>query len=169
MTIQRVNLYGRNLTADLVERPPVAVYGTLRHVDGPGGGNYWHFLHGKTIAEQPGTVSGARMYDYGGFPFVRLVESKEELVVVEVMSLDPGRYDEILAAMDRLEGYRPNGGGLYDRKTVTVDVDGEQVEALMYVVGERMSKQVESLPVIRSGDWLDSGRRRGVRAAGDAR
>lgn len=142
-----------NTNIDLL---PVFVYGTLRNQ--PGCGNYGHFLAGATVAEQRGTITGARMYDYGGFPFVKLTGNPDEKVVGEVMTLDPHRYDAILAGLDRLEGYRPNGDGLYDRKVVTVDVDGEDVQALIYVVGDLMDEQVSGLPVIASGDWLDGAR-----------
>lgn len=137
------------ITSDRAEHLPVAVYGTLRH----GQGNYRHFLDGQTVAEQRGTVAGARMFDYGGFPFVRLTDNPDERVVVEVMSPDSDGYADTLARLDMLEGYRPGrDGNLYVRTEVMVSLaGGGEVMAWMYVAGDDGRA---GLPRISSGDWV---------------
>lgn len=149
----------RRAPATTTERHlPAFVYGTLRS----GEGNWSWCLQGRTIAEMPATLTGARMWSNGGFPFVYMDESvKTDVVVGELMYIPEHLFAEVLRDLDGLEGYRGPGNefNLYDRKVVTVTTeDGEQVEAYTYLVSERIyeDRLRDSDPSIRiaSGDWL---------------
>jgi gamma-glutamylcyclotransferase (GGCT)/AIG2-like uncharacterized protein YtfP len=137
---------------------PAFVYGTLRN----GEGNYSWCLSGRTLAEQPATLSGARMWSNGGFPFVSMKDAEDNHVVVgELMYIPENLFADVLRDLDSLEGYRGPGAAsnLYDREIVTVTTaDGEQVEAYTYLVSERIYtdrlRECDPSIVIGDGDWI---------------
>lgn len=141
----------------MTTQTPIFVYGTLR----TGQGNYAWALANRTTNEQRATLSGAIMHDNnGGFPFVTTIDASPAHVVVgDLMDIAPDQYEDVVNALDGLEGYHgPNyPGNMYDRVLVTVTTEtGEQVEAYTYLVASDLyERRVSRLPIIASGDWMD--------------
>jgi len=79
----------------------VFVYGTLR----VGQGNHRRLLGGRTVNERPCIAEGLAMYGHG-IPYA--VRSPGSRVVGDLITLDPALYSEVLADLDRLEGYHPD-------------------------------------------------------------
>lgn len=134
------------------ERLPFFVYGTLR----PGEGNYSWALEGKTSREATAVLDGATMYGTRGFPYVILTPGERQVTGTLCFVRDE-EYEETLAALDFLEGYRgPGENNHYDRVVRTVVTeDGESVQAYVYVASENHAESVRaSQPVIECGDWL---------------
>ncbi len=121
------------------------VYGTLRRGAGGPDGPRRRLEHGAELAGE-GTI-GARLYDAGGFPAA--VPDPSGRVRGEVYELsDPA---SLLAALDRYEGCRPDGTGLFRREVVTVRMDtGQEREAWVYLFG----REIGGMPEIPSGDYL---------------
>lgn len=139
----------------MTHRTPVFVYGTLRS----GLGNYAWALHGKTTREQPAVLTGAVMHDNGGFPFVTTTDATPDNIVLgDLMDIDPALYDDVMSSLDSLEGFIAPGylGNMYERALVTVTTeDGTDVEAYTYLVAPHLyQRRVQHLPVIDSGDWI---------------
>jgi gamma-glutamylcyclotransferase (GGCT)/AIG2-like uncharacterized protein YtfP len=141
---------------------PVFVYGTLR----AGEGNYSWALAGRTTREIAATLPNAVMHDNnGGFPFVTMADATPENVVVgDLMWINPDEYAAVVRDLDGLEGYHgpDHKYNMYDRVLVTVTTEtGEQVEAYTYLVAEALfESRVYSLPVVESGDWVAYSRAR---------
>lgn len=91
----------------------------------------------------------ARLHDAGAFPAA--VPDPEARVRGELWRLaDPGR---VLPVLDRYEGHREDGAGLFRREVVRVRRrEGDDVRAWTYL----FAGEVEGLPVIESGDWLEA-------------
>lgn len=138
-----------------MELLPVFVYGTLRS----GQGNYGWCLRGRTVSEVRATFAGGRMYDQGGFPYVVQTGDSRDLIVGDLMVIDPDLYATTMASLDGLEGFRGEGAKFnhYDRRIVTVTTDdGVEHRAYTYLVPERrVAETVENLPLIPSGDWVE--------------
>jgi gamma-glutamylcyclotransferase (GGCT)/AIG2-like uncharacterized protein YtfP len=82
------------------EHLPFFVYGTLR----PGGRHHAWALHGRTTAEEPARLPGARLYEGPGFPYaVAAPREAGAEVRGELVHPAPERYEEVLATLDRLE------------------------------------------------------------------
>lgn len=127
----------------------VMVYGTLRK----GCGNDRLLVGSECIGTF--TVPGYKMYSAGGFPYCVKTDNMEQTIVTEVYLVD----DDTLRDLDGLEGVKYNH---YMR--VPVERDGfDDVE--LYVPHE--STSVETLPVVRNGDWKDYDTRYGWAGYGD--
>jgi gamma-glutamylcyclotransferase (GGCT)/AIG2-like uncharacterized protein YtfP len=101
---------------------PVFVYGTLRR----GEKNYARYLQGRTLREVSATVAGGLYFAAeGGYPYL-LAEGGGEMVVGELMYLDPVCYGETLRSLDLLEEYDcvDEAGSVYLRRRGTVIVEG---------------------------------------------
>ncbi|WP_051302699.1 gamma-glutamylcyclotransferase family protein [Salibacterium aidingense] len=127
---------------------PVFVYGTLRN----GLHNYKRVLEGLTKQERSGTMTG-RLYaaDHERFPC--LVKEGNTVIQGEVMYIKEDRYEKVLRALDRLEGYEEGNpaDSDYIRETVTViDETGSEVEAYTYFWNQPIGLGEH----ITSGDWL---------------
>ncbi|MBZ9639774.1 gamma-glutamylcyclotransferase family protein [Streptomyces sp. PSKA30] len=132
-------------------RLPFFVYGTLR----PGEPNHDLFLRGRTSAEEPGRLSGAVLYDGPGYPYA--VEEPGGAVSGELVTARPEAYDELLAALDRLEEYVPGDPrSLYERVELEVvrDADGAAVHAWVYVAAPAVAARLRARgKLIEGGDW----------------
>ncbi len=129
---------------------PIAVYGTLR----VGYGNH-RYMAGRTAEIATGVVEGYQLV-VDGLPYAR--QSTTGHLVVELMWPLPHIYDDVLADLDRLEGYRPEAdSNHYSRTKVTViTADGQDVEAWLYEAGEWAHRRLRSYPtVVASGDYAD--------------
>lgn len=116
----------------------VAVYGTLRQ----GQGNHTYFLSDYTPLSQE-RLSGWEMTSVGDmFPACVRVDTSPESILVEVYDV----HDDTLSSLDRLEGFRPGGGGMYEREVVETTVG----DALIYTMpnGHSLRKKI---PL---GDWV---------------
>jgi gamma-glutamylcyclotransferase (GGCT)/AIG2-like uncharacterized protein YtfP len=90
---------------------PFFVYGTLKRDQ-----HNECVWPAKALEVQAGTTSGI-LYDLGHFP--AMVEG-DGVVGGEVWFMDEADMEATLQRLDRLEGYNPRGGGLYDRRQVAV-------------------------------------------------
>jgi gamma-glutamylcyclotransferase (GGCT)/AIG2-like uncharacterized protein YtfP len=135
---------------------PVFVYGTLRR-----GQRNYRMLGGLTVAEHPAILPGHALHDTG-LPYV-VPSRPEDRVVGKLMVVDPGRYGEVLASLDRLEGFRPGCWSLYVRIAATVryrrGAEERAEKAWVYLAGG--SFRASAATLVSSGDWLAAGRRRG--------
>lgn len=136
-----------------VEMLPFFVYGTLR----PGHGNHAWALAPRQTRSLLGTISGARMYSNGGFPFVAFDGDDTETVTGNLIWVPRDQFAATLSDLDSLEGYQGGDKGLYDRRVVEVAaVNGETIRANMYVVpAHAHSHVVARCPHVPSGDWED--------------
>jgi gamma-glutamylcyclotransferase (GGCT)/AIG2-like uncharacterized protein YtfP len=130
------------------------VYGTLRR----GQGNYGR-LAGRTAAEHPAVLSGHALYVCAGLPWAVAAEP-EASVVGELMVATPGEYHEVLADLDRLEGFRgtARASNLYERvaREVTfVDESGSAVTTMawVYTAGGHFFEGRGAVRV-EGGDWV---------------
>ena len=135
---------------------PFFVYGTLR----PGQGNY-RLLAGRTVGEFPAVLDGHALYG-PGLPYVTAAEG-DSVVVGDLIFVDPGRYGEVLARLDSLEGYRPGSRhSHYERAARTVryvGVDGAEATtvAWVYLAGPAARERLRPVERIAGGDWLAAG------------
>lgn len=125
---------------------PVFVYGTLR----PGQGNY-RLLAGKTTQERTATLKDMRMVTFatGGFPYI--LDNPGTTVTGTLVDVHPDLWGITLASLDNLEGTPHH----YERLVRTVQVDGEDVKAYVYVPPARSQRQYADMVAIESGDWFD--------------
>jgi gamma-glutamylcyclotransferase (GGCT)/AIG2-like uncharacterized protein YtfP len=133
---------------------PFFVYGTLRR----GQGNYRR-LAGRTAVEYPAVLSGHALYA-DGLPWVVAAEP-EARVVGELMVANPGEYVEVLADLDRLEGFRGSarGSNLYERvalEVTFVDESGSAATTMawVYTAGDHFSEGRGAVRV-EDGDWIE--------------
>lgn len=135
---------------------PFFVYGTLRR----GQGNYRR-LAGRTAAEHPAVLPGHALYFGSGLPWAVAAEP-EAGVVGELIVATPGEYHEVLADLDRLEGFRgARASNLYERvaRQVTfVDESGspDTTTAWVYIAGGNFSEGFLGRDALRieGGDWI---------------
>jgi len=109
---------------------PVFVYGTLL----PGESNYRRYLAGRTLKEQPATIAGSLwLVEEEDYPY--LLPGRDPVHGV-VMHLRPELYQEVLAAIDRLEDFDPRAPrtSLYVRQQTTAQLlSGGSLTAWCYL------------------------------------
>jgi len=131
---------------------PFFVYGTLR----PGEPNHDRFLRGRVRSEEPGRLRETVLYDGPGYPYA--VEEPGGVVRGELVTARTEAYAELLAALDRLEGYVPGDPrNLYERveREVLRDADEAVVRAWVYVAAPAVAARLRGAggTLIESGDW----------------
>lgn len=93
-------------------------------------------------------ISG-ELYDLGSFPGLKKTTDPQAVVYGELYAID----DQILAHLDRLEGYDPTdlNASMYIRQNVSVTCfdDGSKVDAQVYVY----QRDVTTQPLISHGDY----------------
>lgn len=128
---------------------PFAVYGTLR----AGESNSW-LLAGRVEREEA-RVDGYELVLDGGLPFA-LPRAGGRLVVELVWPL-VGLYDQVLASLDRLEGYDPDlpeSDNFYLRRRVDAHTGGgEAVTAWLYVPSASTRRSLLYATPVPSGDY----------------
>lgn len=135
---------------------PFFIYGTLR----PGQGNYPRFLGGRTAQEVPAVLHGHDLFDVG-LPYV-VRSTPDAMVVGDLAFVLPEDYSDVLADLDRLEGYsRRRPGGHYQREALAVhyqDADGSEVTALawVYLAGPAVRARLLGANPVPGGDWVAS-------------
>ncbi len=131
----------------------VFVYGTLRKGD-----CRFVILEGCECLHEEAFVDGFEMLNFGSFPGIVPGAGR---IVGEIYEID----DELLAQLDRIEGYREDDpkNSLYIRQKVDAfyadggsipGPDGSGGEVLTYVFNERPGR-LQHREVITSGDWFD--------------
>ncbi|MER5776832.1 gamma-glutamylcyclotransferase family protein [Streptomyces sp. NPDC002039] len=132
--------------------PPFFVYGTLR----PGEVNHDLFLRGRVAVEQPATLPDAVLYEGPGYPYA--VARPGSAIRGELITPAPGRYAELLVALDLLEEYEGPGrpGNLYDRVVREALLpDGTPVPAWVYLASPLLARDLAASGTeIPGGDWL---------------
>ncbi|MGD1223202.1 MULTISPECIES: gamma-glutamylcyclotransferase family protein [Streptomyces] len=132
-------------------RLPFFVYGTLR----PGEHNHDRFLRGRTQSEEPVRMRGVVLYDGPGYPYA--VEEAGGVVSGELVTALPQEYEELLAALDRLEEYAPGDPrNLYERVARdVVRADGTAgLRAWVYVAAPAVAARLRARGTrITGGDW----------------
>lgn len=127
-------------------RSALFVYGTLREeVGGPAGPR--RALERSATPVSEGVIS-ARLFDAGGFPAA--VPDSSSRVRGEVYEMDDP--EPLLGVLDRYEGCRPDGSGLFRREVVTVRLDsGGELRAWVYF----FNSGTDGYPEIPSGDYRE--------------
>ena len=69
-----------------------------------------------------------------------------------LMFVDAERYDEVLADLDRLEGYRPGRSSFYVRQAVTVRKEGGEETAWVYLAGPETARRLSDVEPPRFED-----------------
>ena len=95
------------------------VYGTLKN----GYRNHRLLENSKFVGN--GEIKGFALYDLGSFPAIVDSENPEEIILGELYEID----EPTLASLDHLE----SEGHLYKRRLVNVAVDGNELDAYVYV------------------------------------
>jgi gamma-glutamylcyclotransferase (GGCT)/AIG2-like uncharacterized protein YtfP len=115
----------------------VAVYGTLRE------GLENHELLAECKRIGLGWLTGFRMHNLGDFPGIASTHDESGRIRVEWYDVS----DEILAALDQLEGYDPEApeSSLYIRKRVFSPYG----RGWIYVY----NKSLDHAPYMEAGDW----------------
>lgn len=131
----------------------VLVYGTLR----PGQGNYEYLIAPHYHTLETVTVEGYEMYSNGGFPYVVPSADPHSKVTADLVAYHGQDWEEFLADLDSLEGYRGEGkNNHYDREIVSYTTkDGVSGKAYIYIASKTLGRDIrKELRKIESGDWL---------------
>lgn len=119
----------------------VFLYDDLRSA----GGAFQLLLGAAATEVTPAVLPGFALYGWG-LPAPVVAPHPEGKVVGEVVTLDPQRVGEVLAALARR-------GGELRRVSVTVDLtSGDDVEVWAYVAGPEL--ELSEAQKVASGDWL---------------
>lgn len=138
------------------EQLPIFVYGTLRH----GQINYRRFLAGKTEREEPAVLPGHVLHTEI-YPYVFDTDDGSRVYGELMFPLADG-YDDLLARLDELEGYRAgDASSAYLRVTRRVEYTGADGETLtatawVYHAGTDIRTAATEATRVKSGDWLSN-------------
>ena len=112
---------------------PIFVYGTLLH-----GQPNRRLLDNSIRALTKAVLNNSQMHG-AGRAFLYVVDGND-IVVGELIWLDPTRYYKILARLDQLEGYDEKGSSRnhYDRMERTVTTDQGTITAWVYLASGRV-------------------------------
>jgi gamma-glutamylcyclotransferase (GGCT)/AIG2-like uncharacterized protein YtfP len=137
-----------------VERLPVMVYGTLRQ----GQGNHRLVaasLQGIRAARLPGHI----LYT-DGLPYAVPCGDLGSAVAGDMLLIRPDAYPEVMASLDRLEGYHPPHHSLYIRTRCVAEYQDQPggswhpCTAWVYLAGENFSRDARL--AVPGGDWIAS-------------
>lgn len=134
----------------------VFAYGTLR-ADYSKDGDAWGVCEiGGGCKSAYGRVMGYSLHQEEGcfYPFATVADAASVVkgTILSWPSSDSS-FQEALERCNQIEGYSPEGGGLYQRSVVNVQVQGGQgiISAYMYHQGQKDISSCKSFP---DGDWL---------------
>lgn len=133
-----------------VDPPAVFVYGTLR----PGHPAHDHHLGGRIAGHEPATMAGLALHHGPGYPFATEVGARPtDLVVGEVVLLDPARAVSTLAGLDRWEDVDTVDPerGLYRRVVRPARTRSGERPAWVYVAGPTVA--LDPATRIPGGEW----------------
>jgi gamma-glutamylcyclotransferase (GGCT)/AIG2-like uncharacterized protein YtfP len=137
------------------EQRPFFFYGTLK----PGEGNYAPFLGGRTLREQPATISGAALFTEGPYPYLVIGEglaAPADVVQGYAITIQPAAYAEVLQQVDQLEDYIPGDPqSEYMRIVYPVQTEAGPLDVWVYVAGARVLAAIRAgqMRRIASGIW----------------
>lgn len=135
------------------------VYGTLKRggrFDSP------EFQEARKL-EIPVALPGARLYDLGSFPTIRLTDDHNEIVYGEIHGYEDDTWDWVSRRMDMIEGFRQDSPdtSLFNKVQIPIQFtsdDADQVEEAQCTVyhltdqnWERMNSEDRAL--VESGEW----------------
>lgn len=126
---------------------PFFVYGTLL----PGEPNDHHFADALERVV-PARMRGLRLYDMGYFPMA-VAGTADDVIHGALLYVAVDRHAATLAAIDALEGYRPDGPepSFYEREVRVARAAGASgVEAWVYVGRPEAVNPAARIP---GGDW----------------
>jgi gamma-glutamylcyclotransferase (GGCT)/AIG2-like uncharacterized protein YtfP len=120
----------------------VFVYGTLKE-----GGYFARMFNGVRINSRKASTGGKMFSVHGRFPTVNF--NMPGTVIGEIHEYS--HPEEVIAEMDRIEGYsgKNSASNLYNRIKINVDVDGVVEEAIAY----QYNGAVDDFDEITSGEW----------------
>lgn len=122
----------------------VFVYGTLKR----GNGNH-HLLSRSEFIGKATTAPEFRLLSAFRNVFPYLVPG-DKSIIGEVFEVD----DETLRHLDQLEGYRPGAkNNHYNRVTIPVNVGGEAMDVLVYVLNVDMEEDLSKYDEFPGNDW----------------
>jgi len=144
-------------------RPPFFVYGTLR----PGGANHTPALAARLAAVVPARMDGIVLHHGPGYPYA-LDGAPGDTAHGALLLPGPDDHDEVLAALDHLEEYRPGDpGSLYERVVRRARTAQGVQDAWVYLAGPAVRHALRTGGRrVAGGDWQPAGR---TRPAPDAR
>lgn len=121
----------------------VFVYGTLKR----GESNHRLLARSRFVGVATTEPRFRLLEAYGGaYPYL---VAGQQSIRGEVYEIDGGT----LYSLDRLEGYRADSEvNHYNRETITVTIDDEQVEAMVYVLNEN-NVSMESCTEYDGNEW----------------
>lgn len=127
------------------------VYGTLKI-----GGVYAKDFDQVRQKSVNATLFGYQMHSCVAYPAITpICDGENEFTIEgEVHTFAYKHLDQVMRAMDRIEGYHPDDpeSSLYKRELKLVVLEsGEIVEAWVYV----WTQSTEGLPEIKSGKWVN--------------
>lgn len=137
---------------DYETNAPIFVYGSLR----PGEGNYRRVGLGRFLDDEATAyLEGYKMLSCVAFPYI--VNSANEHVTGTLLYPKAGVLASLLKMMDKIEGTKHgmvDDANHYNRYLKTVVVNGQEVEAWVYVPPRRdhslLRKQLDDVP---HNDW----------------
>lgn len=130
--------------------PALFVYGTLR----PGGSNHG-LLEGTADRAELAHADGLSLWATRGFPYAAPDPGTGARITGTLCWITGRAWIDALSRLDMLEGYDParESDSHYLRRCWPVTtVDGDRVEAWLYLAGPRVN--LNALPLIPGGDWL---------------
>lgn len=125
------------------------VYGTLRS-DAKSAAHH-HWMRGARLVGAA-TVAG-RLYHAGRYPAAVPSDDSTDRIAGELYAIEADRADDLLAALDRYEGYdaeEPEASLFVRAVTDVTTLDGDATQAWIYW----FARPIAHLPRVRSGDWL---------------
>ncbi|MGP3970707.1 gamma-glutamylcyclotransferase family protein [Streptomyces sp. 6N223] len=146
---------GQTTGQTTAERLPFFVCGTLR----PGQRHHGWALRGRIASEEPARLPGAVLYEGPGYPYA-VAAPPGEGVRGELVYPDPAHYAEVLATLDRLEGYRPGAPGNHHERVAVrvVRADGRATRAWTYLAADPRAATLRASGTrIPGGSWPAAG------------
>lgn len=130
---------------------PVFVYGTLRRGERNAG-----LLDAVAAGRRPARLDDHALYagPEQGLPYA--VPEPGGIVVGELVTIGPDRHDDVLEALDRLEGHRPDHGPYrrVARSIRRLDGDAERTtRAWVYLAEASVADRLGEALRVAGGDW----------------
>jgi gamma-glutamylcyclotransferase (GGCT)/AIG2-like uncharacterized protein YtfP len=129
------------------EKLPFFVYGTLM----TGFGNNKRYLGNVVEKSDKAILANANLFDVSGGAYPGLVIGAGEVVGELITIKDSADYEEVLAGVDRLEGYHEGyQRSLYiRRRAIVTDSEGFRYSAWVYLWNRLVDGRFE----VPNGDW----------------
>lgn len=122
---------------------PIFVYGTLKR--GERNQSIWP---DRNPIVRIATLENASLYDYGPYP---CMVDGDEIVGGELWAVRKQWYPATIEALDRLEGYQPDGDSLYIRRVVSCQTATGNIEAYAYFFNLPLTDEYQKLAPDENG------------------